>query len=319
MMLFLREIYPNPESYKIIWNNKDILIEDNSVFWSTWKDRGIIYICDLLDIDNKFLSLQDLHLKYGIPLNMMKYNSILSAIVSAKRQNSMYRYITYDDYTDINFESKVFKSINQNYIPFESKHSKVFYQEFIESISNEPTALTYWQTHTEITKENFFLSLSLIRASCKESKLIEFHYKILNNYVNVNSNLYKWKLKDSAKCNSCEHEDSLLHNLLRCKYTREWINEMIEYLNSYAGIYVCFTEHEYIFGCKNPALNHIFLIMKYIIWSLKNFEKPFNLNVFRYNMYKRIKAEEMYKSEVKFNMKWNKFLILYMDLKESYE
>ena len=79
------------------------------------------------------------------------------------------------------------------------------------------------------------------------------------------------------------------------------------------------TEKVYLFGTKDRAINHIFLLMKYVTWCTKNFEKSFSMNVFKYNLYKRIKADEFYKSIKQFECKWKKFPRLYRNLKEIFE
>ena len=38
---------------KIIWNNKDIRIDNKSVFYQTYYDNGIVYVDLLFDFDNK--------------------------------------------------------------------------------------------------------------------------------------------------------------------------------------------------------------------------------------------------------------------------
>ena len=81
---------------------------------------------------------------------------------------------------------------------------------------------------------------------------------------------------------------------------------MLVYINSFAEERICLNEGEYLFGCNYPAVNHIFLLMKFTTWFIRNFEKLFNINIFRYNLYKRIKADESYKSTVKFNLESNK-------------
>ena len=226
LMLYLKEIYPNPESYNIIWNNKDITIEGKSIFWKTWKNQGIVFVQDILDSDNKMLSLIDLHQKYGTPMDIMKYNSLVSAIISAKRNSLKYSAIKYNSDILIDFENINFLSLNDIHIPFQCGKSKLFYNEFIQYLSEKPTSIAYWQNNTEVSTKEFIQSLSLVRASCKEVKLVEFQYKVLHNFVNVNRNLFKWGLINSPKCVNCENEDSILHYLFRCENVKKILNKL---------------------------------------------------------------------------------------------
>ena len=43
----------NNNSDLILWNNKKITAEKNSVFWKRWFERGIYFVSDLLNSDGK--------------------------------------------------------------------------------------------------------------------------------------------------------------------------------------------------------------------------------------------------------------------------
>ena len=53
----------------ILWNNKKITVEKNSVFWKRWFERGIYFVSDLLNSDGKFLSLDESQKKYDLEVN----------------------------------------------------------------------------------------------------------------------------------------------------------------------------------------------------------------------------------------------------------
>ena len=138
-MLYLKEVYSDPESiiHGIIWNNKDITIEGKSNFWKTWKNGGIVFVQDILDSDNKILYLTDLNKKYGTPMDIMKHNSLVSAIVYGKRINLKYSTIKYNSDILIDFENILFLSLDDIYIPFQSGKSKLFYNEITQYLSEK--------------------------------------------------------------------------------------------------------------------------------------------------------------------------------------
>ena len=144
-------------------------------------------------------------------MDIMKYKSIVSVIIYAKRKSLKWSDIKYNRDILIDFENIHFLSLNDIHIPFQCGKSKLFYNEFIQYLSEKPTSIAYWQNNTEVSTKEFIQSLSLVRASCKEVKLVEFQYKVLHNFVNVNRNLFKWGLINSPKCVNCENEDSVLH------------------------------------------------------------------------------------------------------------
>ena len=76
-----------------------------------------------------------------------------------------------------------------------------------------------------------------------------------------------------------------------------FIEQIVDYINRYIEHETTYSEKEYIFGVRDKALNHIFMIIRYTIWLLKNLGKPLNINIFRFQLFKRINADECYKSK----------------------
>jgi len=68
------------ESDVFLFNNKDILIDRNTIFYSKWFEKGIISIQDILDHTGKFLTFHEFQKKYGVKCNFLNYLQVLSAI-----------------------------------------------------------------------------------------------------------------------------------------------------------------------------------------------------------------------------------------------
>ena len=69
--------------------NKNILDENKHIFYKEWFMKGIIFVNDKVNDDGRFLSTQELHNRFDIPVNIMKYNSVISAIwILARSQSS---------------------------------------------------------------------------------------------------------------------------------------------------------------------------------------------------------------------------------------
>ena len=43
----------------ILWNNKDINVENKSVFWKSWRDKNVLFVQDLLNNQGNYLSPQE--------------------------------------------------------------------------------------------------------------------------------------------------------------------------------------------------------------------------------------------------------------------
>ena len=70
----------------ILWNNKEITIENKSIFWAHLFEKEICFFQDLLDENGKFLSLDDLQVKYNAHLNFLQYFQLIAAIASYLRK-----------------------------------------------------------------------------------------------------------------------------------------------------------------------------------------------------------------------------------------
>jgi hypothetical protein len=67
--------------------NKTIKIENKPVFYEDWFRKGICFVNDIMSEDGKFLSIDQLEEKFNISKNIMKFNSIISAVKHAGKQN----------------------------------------------------------------------------------------------------------------------------------------------------------------------------------------------------------------------------------------
>ena len=79
--LELKALYrPNYLSDLLLFNNKEVKIDGNSIFYSIWLEKAVLSIQDLLDCNGKFLSFQTFQQRYNIKCNFLNYLQVLSAI-----------------------------------------------------------------------------------------------------------------------------------------------------------------------------------------------------------------------------------------------
>ena len=143
--LFYRELLRGePRGKFILLNNKEITIDQKTLFWKTWFERGIYYVQDLLSENGKFLSLDELIEKFGLKVNYLQYFQITAAIQSSLKQTAMQ--------TPISAES-LFSTPDLLYLSEESTLSlskmrcKHYYKLFNECSVSEPTGIKKWKEH----------------------------------------------------------------------------------------------------------------------------------------------------------------------------
>ena len=89
---YFKELHAGPlDIYKsefILWNNKEITIENKSIFWAHLSEQGICFVHDLLDKNGKFLSLENVQRKYNVHLNYFQYFQLIAVIPSYLKKNA---------------------------------------------------------------------------------------------------------------------------------------------------------------------------------------------------------------------------------------
>ena len=71
---------------EIIWNNSNILINKNTIFFKQWYQNEITRLQDLLDVDCTFLSLQKFQQKLGLHVPFTTYYGLINSIPASKRR-----------------------------------------------------------------------------------------------------------------------------------------------------------------------------------------------------------------------------------------
>ena len=95
---YLQEPTKFPEYDKnndlILWNNRRITIERNTVFWKQWFDQGVTFISDLMNSNGKFLTFEEFQNKFEIKANYLHYFQLIAAIPpDLKRRNLVLRFL----------------------------------------------------------------------------------------------------------------------------------------------------------------------------------------------------------------------------------
>ena len=79
--LELKSLYESDNGQEmILFNNKEILVGNRTIFLKSWFEEGIVSIQDILSENGKFLSFQEFKQTYKIKCNFLNYYQIISAI-----------------------------------------------------------------------------------------------------------------------------------------------------------------------------------------------------------------------------------------------
>ena len=125
----------DPKGQFVLWKNKDIMIDQKTLFLKTWFKRGIYFVQDLLSKDRKFLSLDEFNEKFGLKVNYLQYFQIIAAIPSSLKQTAMQTPISSEclfSTPDLLYLSK------DSTLPLSKMRCKHYYKLFNECWVSEP-------------------------------------------------------------------------------------------------------------------------------------------------------------------------------------
>ena len=138
LLEYFRELNNNSKdnnSDLILWNNKKVTVEKNSVSSKHWFERGIYFVSDLSNSDGKFLSLDEFQKKYDLEVNFLHYFHLLVAIPSDLNRKA------FDSPTpDLFSTSLEYHQLEDRTLVLPKLRCKNYHKLFIEKLAVEPTA-----------------------------------------------------------------------------------------------------------------------------------------------------------------------------------
>ena len=179
-----------------MWNNRDINIENKSVFWKAWRDKNVLFVQDLLNNQGNYLSPQEFRDKYNIKVNFLQYYQITSAI-PAYLKSLASAHMDLEDLNSIceNFDFQLSKDITLN---LKKTPCKQFYKLFVEKINTEPTAIKSWRKkNCSEVADNWVNCIQNNYKITRDNKLRQFYFKLLHRILVTNKELKRFGITDS--------------------------------------------------------------------------------------------------------------------------
>ena len=188
-----------------LWNNRFILADDRPIFYESWQRRGIMKIFDIVDQYGNFKSPIQINRSYGLNINIMQYNSLISAV-----PKSWLKVIQENDpfiHSPIPFSLKI-----QNKKK-EVKHlrCKDFYMEFVSKKLEAPKSTQKWEEYYYYIDFDWKYLFQLPYIVARETNLQSLQYQVLNRYIPCKNFLNMWGKEESNKCSTCDKIEDLEH------------------------------------------------------------------------------------------------------------
>ena len=210
-------------SNQIIWYNSHVKVNNKVIFWKEWYDRGIVQIKDLI-IENKVMTARELEFVYGLRIDTMKYNSLISAI--PRRWKKVINR-SQSDVNTLEFCSKISSMSEIN------KWAKIVYADLNKNDETVKSKAQYWthKIHADVDVSEIQNAFKNINKYVSVVKYRSFQYRLLHGVVFLNDRLVHYGISSTNLCTFCNRsKETVEHLFIECSVTKQVWDQIQEYL-----------------------------------------------------------------------------------------
>ena len=277
VLRFANNVLVTPHDKEVVWNNKDIRINNKPIFYKHWFEKGVVFIQNLCNEYSDWLNYSQFTLKYNLTNCQLQFMGFIHCLKQLIRNNELYKNINLRHRPQINLDNSIFDTTDGKKIDILKVKSKHFYDILLERNFEPPVACIKWNIEIGLAENDFKLSIKYARMSTSDTRLLCFNFKLLHRLINNNHNLNKWKIKDNSYCELCTDRkiDDTIHALVDCKWTCDKMELLLANLDPNRLIFGNLDWRKWIFGVSDITINLLILIMKMYICQIRGSTKHF--------------------------------------------
>ena len=246
---------------RIIWNNKDIRIDNRSVFYKLYYESGIVYVRDLIfESDNK--QSHDFYRQKGLKTDFLTWTGLRLSVPKELRSFELLPEIDSINFkhNNIQFDVYVYRA--------KCKH---FYKLLITAKAKLPNMSKKLISDFDISNslEEIY---SLPKTVASETYIWSFQYRVLNYILYTNSKLFKIDLSLNDKCTFCgSSKEELYHLFLECSHAQIFWKTFSSWWFELAKENITMTLKDIILGDLNRTdiVNYLTILGKLCIWECR--------------------------------------------------
>ena len=267
----------------VLFNNKDILIENQTIFHKDWFQKEIFLIQDLLKDDGKFFTYPEFVRRYELKCNFLTYMQVVSAIPKHLVKKAREKHLDKSTFLAVD----AFQLSPNTVIDLLKMKNKDYYWLLINKDNQEIKAEVKWSR--DLHSEEFRLDdlFSRVKNVCKENKMREFYFKLIHRIVVTKKELFFFGIEDDMFCLFCQEPDSISHTFLNCRWSIQFYSEVIKWFNKENDTTFSPSPVEILFGKKSSncsqgsfkllrKFNYTLLFAKYYLYTQKLLKKEIN-------------------------------------------
>ena len=208
----------------------------------------------MLDKNGRFLSLENVQLKYNVHLNFFQYFQLIAAIPIYLKNKAQETVLINRDILD---ERDAFYLSDKIVIPLTKLRCKDYYNLFQENTTTEPTSVKRWSRLFANFGHNWKQTFNTIYKITVDNKLREFSYKLLHRILVTNKELKRFKIRNDDICSQCKNPNSPEHTFLECSANIKFYQDVLSWFNISSGTYINFSTEQILFqNYPPPSINN---------------------------------------------------------------
>ena len=291
---------------RIIWNNKDIRIDNRSVFYKLYYENGIVYICDLIfESDNK--QSYDFYRQKGLKTDFLTWTGLRVSVPKELRSCELL-----PEMDSVNFK--------HNDIQFDVYRAKCkhFHKLLMTAKAKLPNMSKKLISDFDISNslEEIY---SLPQTVASETYIWSFQYRVLNYILYTNSKLFKIDLSLSDKCTFCgSSKEELYHLFFECSHAQIFWKTFSLWWFELVKENVTVTLKEIILGLPNRTdiINYLIILGKLCIWECRKAGIYPDFNIFLKKVKIKFEIEKYIANKngtfASFRKRWEAILFKFM-------
>ena len=252
-----------------IWWNNGVKVGGKSIYYRHWFEKGITYVCDLIDENGQFYDLNFVQNTLGIRTTFIEYHGIIRAINIEKTKHSI--------------NQKAY-NISQPIMPiaikilfYDKKGCQRIYKVFCKN-NDKPTAQRKWNIDLLLPETHeWYKTYILPYKITRDTNIRWFQYRLIQRILSTNTFLYKIGFTQSNLCSFCnDATETLVHLFWECNPVNEFWHNLENWLKGEC-MHISelnFSKNDVLLGIQNTlradgVINLIILLAKQFIYRMK--------------------------------------------------
>ena len=298
---FRRTFFDMNYAENIIWNNKDIKIDNKSVFYANYYGNGIICLQDLLfEYDN--VASYEIFKYKGLNTNFLTWTALRTSVP----KNLKARMST------VGFDPMVMRCGDQAFDTRSAK-TKQFYKLLLTTKAKLPNMSK--RLIADFGVEDMLDQIYLLpHFVATETYIWSFQYRLLNYILFTNVKLLKIGFALTDKCTFCNsYEETFYHLFFECCHVQVFWQRFVNWWAYAAAEKLTLALHDIILGLpkRTDILNYMIILGKLCIWECRKLIcAPSHLFLYKVEV-KRATEREITTNNgalTNFNKRWGLFL-----------